>query len=62
MPVAEFAGDVSWGYNPALPYAVTAEVNEDDPGSWEARGRSPLAHPRAVTGGPVPNLCQLLSR
>ncbi|WP_420453481.1 alpha-amylase family glycosyl hydrolase [Ilumatobacter sp.] len=22
MPVAEFAGDVSWGYNPAAPYAV----------------------------------------
>jgi 1,4-alpha-glucan branching enzyme len=22
MPVAEFAGDQSWGYNPALPYAV----------------------------------------
>lgn len=22
MPVGEFAGDVSWGYNPALPYAV----------------------------------------
>ena len=22
MPVAEFAGDVSWGYNPALPFAV----------------------------------------
>jgi 1,4-alpha-glucan branching enzyme len=22
MPVAEFAGDLSWGYNPALPFAV----------------------------------------
>ncbi len=22
MPVAEFAGDLSWGYNPAMPYAV----------------------------------------
>lgn len=22
MPVAEFAGDVSWGYNPALPFAI----------------------------------------
>ena len=22
MPVAEFAGDISWGYNPALPFAV----------------------------------------
>ena len=23
MPIAEFAGDYSWGYNPAHPYAVT---------------------------------------
>jgi 1,4-alpha-glucan branching enzyme len=22
MPIAEFSGDLSWGYNPALPYAV----------------------------------------
>ncbi len=24
MPVAEFAGDYSWGYNPAFPFAITA--------------------------------------
>jgi len=24
MPVAEFAGDFSWGYNPAYPFAITA--------------------------------------
>lgn len=22
MPINEFAGDISWGYNPAYPYAV----------------------------------------
>jgi len=56
---------------------VTAEVNETTPGSRGAipntcrashrctpkpARRPALAHPRAVTGGPVPNLYQLLSR
>ena len=25
MPVAEFAGDYSWGYNPSNPFAVEGE-------------------------------------
>ncbi len=30
MPVAEFAGDQSWGYNPALPYAVESSLGGPD--------------------------------
>ena len=30
MPVAEFAGDVSWGYNPASPYAVESAYGGPD--------------------------------
>ncbi len=30
MPVAEFAGDLSWGYNPALPYAVESSLGGPD--------------------------------
>lgn len=43
MPVAEFAGDQSWGYNPALPFAVEssyggAEAMHRLVGSCHARG------------------------
>jgi 1,4-alpha-glucan branching enzyme len=30
MPVAEFAGDMSWGYNPACPYAVESAYGGPD--------------------------------
>lgn len=30
MPVAEFAGDFSWGYNPAYPYAVESSYGGPD--------------------------------
>ena len=30
MPVAEFAGDYSWGYNPAFPFAITATYGGRD--------------------------------
>jgi 1,4-alpha-glucan branching enzyme len=30
MPVSEFAGDLSWGYNPALPYAVESSYGGPD--------------------------------
>ncbi len=30
MPVAEFAGDISWGYNPALPFAVESTYGGPD--------------------------------
>jgi 1,4-alpha-glucan branching enzyme len=30
MPVAEFAGDQSWGYNPALPFAVESSLGGPD--------------------------------
>jgi len=30
MPVAEFAGGVSWGYNPAFPYAVESDYGGPD--------------------------------
>ncbi len=27
MPIAEFAGDLSWGYNPAQPFAITSTMS-----------------------------------
>lgn len=30
MPVSEFAGDVSWGYNPALPFAIESSYGGPD--------------------------------
>ncbi len=30
MPVAEFAGDQSWGYNPAFPYAIESDYGGPD--------------------------------
>ncbi len=30
MPIAEFAGDLSWGYNPAHPYAIESAYGGPD--------------------------------
>ena len=63
MPPFEFAGDRSWGYNPAFPYAV--ETTYGGPGRAEAAGqgrpraghrghpRRGLQPPRPVRPGPV---------
>ena len=44
MPVAEFAGDQSWGYNPALPYCVESSLGGPD----ALRGLVDAAHSQGV--------------
>ncbi|MEJ1971272.1 MAG: alpha-amylase family glycosyl hydrolase [Lacunisphaera sp.] len=42
MPVTEFAGDFSWGYNPAHPFAVESAYG--GPGKFQAMVRAAHAH------------------
>ena len=45
MPVAEFAGDLSWGYNPALPFAVESSYG----GPSALRRFVDAAHARGIS-------------
>ena len=63
MPPFEFAGDRSWGYNPAFPYAVESQLRRPRRPQGAGQGRPRARHrgapgrglqpPRSVGPGPV---------